>query len=52
MLGKNEIAYLDGYGSGIETICHVEQGSSNMCIMLCAFEGGTPSSAQASDFSL
>jgi hypothetical protein len=48
VLGKHEIAYLDGYGSGVETICHVEQGSGHMCIMLCAFEGGAPNTARVS----
>lgn len=39
VINSNTIAYLDSYGSGIETIAHLEQTGSNICIMMVAFEG-------------
>jgi Pyridoxamine 5'-phosphate oxidase len=38
VLGPRSIAYLDGTGSGIETISHVRE-NGRMVLMLCAFEG-------------
>ena len=38
VLGPNEMAYLDGAGSGIETVSHVRE-NSRLVIMLCAFAG-------------
>jgi Pyridoxamine 5'-phosphate oxidase len=38
VLGPNEVAYLDGAGSGIETVAHLRE-NARMVIMLCAFDG-------------
>ena len=38
VLGPREIAYLDVYGSGSETIAHLRE-NGRICVMLCAFEG-------------
>jgi len=38
VLGKNEIAYLDLIGSGIETIAHLRE-NGRITIMFCAFSG-------------
>jgi hypothetical protein len=38
VLGSREIAYLDGIGSGIETISHLRE-NGRIVVMLCAFEG-------------
>ena len=38
VLGPREVAYLDGSGSGIETISHVRE-NGRIVIMLCAFDG-------------
>jgi hypothetical protein len=37
VLGPREIAYLDGMGSGIETIAHVRE-NGRIVVMLCAFD--------------
>jgi hypothetical protein len=38
VLGHREVAYLDGAGSGVETISHVRE-NGRIVVMLCAFEG-------------
>lgn len=38
ILGPREVAYLDGMGSGIETVAHVRE-NGRIVLMLCAFEG-------------
>ena len=38
VLGPNEVAYLDGAGSGIETVAHLRE-NGRMVLMLCAFDG-------------
>ncbi len=38
VLGPNELAYLDGAGSGIETVSHLRE-NGRIVIMLCAFDG-------------
>jgi hypothetical protein len=38
VLGPTEIAYLDFFGSGIETVSHVKQ-NGRIVVMLCAFDG-------------
>jgi hypothetical protein len=38
VLGPREVAYLDGAGSGIETVAHVRE-NARIVIMLCAFDG-------------
>ncbi len=38
VLGPREIAYLDVYGSGAETIAHLRE-NGRICVMLCSFEG-------------
>lgn len=38
VLGEREVAYLDGAGSGIETIAHVRE-NGRIVVMLCAFDG-------------
>jgi hypothetical protein len=38
ILGPNEVAYLDVFGSGAETIAHVRE-NGRIVVMLCAFEG-------------
>lgn len=38
VLGPREVAYLDGMGSGVETIAHVRE-NGRIVLMLCAFEG-------------
>lgn len=38
ILGPREVAYLDGMGSGIETVAHVRE-NGRIVIMMCAFEG-------------
>lgn len=39
VLGSREVAYLDVFGSGVETIAHLRQ-NGRIVVMLCAFEGG------------
>lgn len=39
VLGPREVAYLDVFGSGVETIAHLRQ-NGRIVVMLCAFEGG------------
>ncbi|MBJ7330217.1 MAG: pyridoxamine 5'-phosphate oxidase family protein [Solirubrobacteraceae bacterium] len=39
VLGPTQIAYLDVFGSGVETIAHLKQ-NGRIVVMLCAFEGG------------
>jgi len=38
VLGPNVLAYMDGDGSGIETVAHIKE-NGRIVIMLCAFEG-------------
>ncbi len=38
VLGPQELAYLEGGGSGIETVAHLRE-NGRMVIMLCAFSG-------------
>jgi hypothetical protein len=38
VLGERQVAYLDGAGSGVETIAHVRE-NGRIVVMLCAFEG-------------
>lgn len=38
VLGPNAIAYLDGAGSGIESIAHLRE-NGRMVLMFCAFDG-------------
>jgi hypothetical protein len=38
VLGPREVAYVDLYGSGIETVAHLKQ-NGRLVIMFCAFEG-------------
>jgi hypothetical protein len=38
VLGPHEVAYVDLYGSGVETIAHLKQ-NGRIVLMLCAFEG-------------
>lgn len=38
VLGPREIAWLDGAGSGVETLAHLRD-NGRICVMLCAFEG-------------
>src|SRR5689334_13562902 len=38
ILSSSTVAYLDLYGSGIETIAHLKQ-NGRITIMLCAFSG-------------
>ncbi len=38
VLGPREVAYLDAFGSGAETIAHLRE-NGRICVMLCAFEG-------------
>jgi Pyridoxamine 5'-phosphate oxidase len=38
VLGPDRVAYLDGVGSGAETIAHLRE-NGRIVIMLCAFEG-------------
>ncbi|MSO19572.1 MAG: pyridoxamine 5'-phosphate oxidase family protein [Acidobacteria bacterium] len=38
ILGPKSLAYLDLYGSGIETVAHLRQ-NGRITIMLCAFDG-------------
>ena len=38
VLGPRQVAYLDFYGSGAETIAHVRE-NGRIVVMLCAFEG-------------
>jgi hypothetical protein len=38
VLGPHEVAYVDLYGSGIETVSHLKQ-NGRLVIMFCAFEG-------------
>jgi hypothetical protein len=38
VLGPRSVAYLDGTGSGVETISHVRE-NGRMVLMLCAFTG-------------
>lgn len=39
VLGPRQVAYLDVFGSGVETIAHLKQ-NGRIVVMLCAFEGG------------
>ena len=39
VLGPRRVAYLDSYGSGIETIAHAEKRGSYICLMMCGFQG-------------
>lgn len=39
VLGPHQVAYLDVFGSGVETIAHLRQ-NGRIVVMLCAFEGG------------
>lgn len=39
VLGPRQVAYLDVFGSGVETIAHLRQ-NGRIVVMLCAFEGG------------
>lgn len=38
VLGPTTVAYLDGYGSGAETIAHLRE-NGRIVVMLCAFSG-------------
>ena len=38
VLGPREVAYVDLYGSGVETVAHLKD-NGRIVIMLCAFEG-------------
>ena len=38
VLGPRELAYLEGGGSGIETVAHLRE-NGRMVIMICAFSG-------------
>jgi Pyridoxamine 5'-phosphate oxidase len=38
VLGPHEVAYVDLYGSGIETVSHLKQ-NGRLVIMFCSFEG-------------
>ena len=38
VLGPLEVAYLDGSGSGVETIAHLRE-NARIVVMFCAFEG-------------
>jgi predicted pyridoxine 5'-phosphate oxidase superfamily flavin-nucleotide-binding protein len=38
VLGPREVAYLDGMGSGVETIAHLRE-NGRIVVMLCAFDG-------------
>jgi hypothetical protein len=38
VLGPREVAYLDGAGSGIETVAHLRE-NGRMVLMFCAFDG-------------
>ncbi|TCO47838.1 hypothetical protein EV646_105395 [Kribbella antiqua] len=38
VLGPKELAYVDLFGSGIETVAHLKQ-NGRIVIMFCAFEG-------------
>ena len=38
VLGPHEVAYLDSFGSGAETIAHLRD-NGRIVVMLCAFEG-------------
>jgi hypothetical protein len=38
VLGPNAVAYLDGAGSGIETVSHLRE-NGRLVIMFCAFDG-------------
>lgn len=38
ILGPNEVAYVDLYGSGVETVAHLKE-NGRLVIMFCAFEG-------------
>ena len=38
VLGPREVAYLDGSGSGIETVAHLRE-NGRLVIMCCAFDG-------------
>jgi hypothetical protein len=38
VLGPRELAYVDLFGSGIETVAHLKQ-NGRIVLMLCAFEG-------------
>jgi hypothetical protein len=38
VLGPRELAFLDGGGSGVETLSHLRD-NGRICVMLCAFEG-------------
>jgi Pyridoxamine 5'-phosphate oxidase len=38
VLGPREVAYVDLYGSGVETVAHLKD-NGRIVVMLCAFEG-------------
>ena len=38
VIGPHELAYVDGAGSGIETVAHLRE-NARILIMLCAFDG-------------
>jgi Pyridoxamine 5'-phosphate oxidase len=38
VLGPHELAYVDLYGSGVETVAHLKQ-NGRIVVMFCAFEG-------------
>jgi len=38
VLGPNQVAYLDFYGSGAETVAHLRE-NGRITVMFCAFEG-------------
>jgi len=38
VLGPREVAYVDGSGSGIETVAHLRE-NGRLVLMFCAFEG-------------
>jgi hypothetical protein len=38
VLGPHEVAYVDLYGSGVETVAHLKQ-NGRVVLMFCAFEG-------------
>src|SRR5919199_680849 len=38
VLGPHRVAYLDGFGSGAETLAHVRE-NGRIVVMLCAFQG-------------
>ena len=38
VLGPNQVAYLDFYGSGAETVAHLRE-NGRICVMFCAFQG-------------